>query len=526
MSLANTRLGREFSQTTGWNVLIYGGGTAIALIAGLISASSRLSLIALFIGLIAAVTFAFSRRALLWLTLISALVVTGVVQLYLPDLRYVKILVPLTAGMLFVHGLMDAFSHPQERKGHRSSAIVFWAYAFFAIALISMVLNWDGFGLATLGLKSYFQVWIFFFALLLAHWTAQDFARLPQAFLWLALLQLPFVLHQYLVLAPLRVGLADDIIPVDIVAGTFGATLFGGGANAVLAAFIFIVIACLLGLWKYGVLSKTKVILFSVPIMAPVLFNEAKISAVYLPLIFLVLFYKDIVQKPLRFLLLGGALFAVFALIMTALTLSHPSGNLRTWSDLISLTFEKQTTSLSERKGEWGELTRWTSLTFWAEENIAGNPFKLLIGHGPGASRVQDSEDGLGLASTLAETRYRGLRIGVTGISALLWDTGVLGLAAMLGLFYAAYRTAGKLASEYAGIDKFRAGIFDGLRAGIAVLVVSLAHKDFIAFHIPYQTLILFIFGYLVVARYQLLQQQRETLPVRQPFRPQAVNLR
>jgi len=46
--------------------------------------------------------------------------------------------------------------------------------------------------------------------------------------------------------------------------------------------------------------------------------------------------------------------------------------------------------------------------------------------------------------------------------------------------------------------------LFDGLRAGICVLTLSLAHKDFFVFNIPYQTLVLLILGYLVVSIVQI----------------------
>jgi hypothetical protein len=228
-----------------------------------------------------------------------------------------------------------------------------------------------------------------------------------------------------------------------------------------------------------------------------VFINEAKISAVYLPVIFISLFYRDIIQRPGRFVLvaMGGA--GVIAALLTALTLLHPTGKLQTWSDLFEFVYEGQTATLSERQGRGADLSRWTSLKFWVEENATSNPVYVLVGHGPGASRVEDR--GLDLAETLAEKKYRGLNIGYTAVSSLLWDTGILGLVAIVGMFYSAYRAAGRLASGYAGHDEFRAGVFEGMRAGVLILAISLLHKDFFVFHIPYQTLLLLMFGYLVI---------------------------
>ncbi len=85
-------------------------------------------------------------------------------------------------------------------------------------------------------------------------------------------------------LVPRRVGLANNIVPVDIVAGTFGAILEAGGANAVLAAYQVIIVGCLLALWKNGALSGFTAAILSVLLLSPMLINEAKITALYLPL--------------------------------------------------------------------------------------------------------------------------------------------------------------------------------------------------------------------------------------------------
>jgi hypothetical protein len=383
-------------------------------------------------------------------------------------------------------------------------------WAFVLIAGASMIVNWDP-GVAALGFKSYFPMWTLLFALALVRFRVEDFDPLLKALLVVAFVQLPFVLHQYLVLVPLRTHLGPGIVPVDILVGTFGGNAFGGGANAVLALFVFIVFACLLGLWKYGALSGMKTALFGLPILLPVFFNEAKVSVFYLPVIVAVLFYTDIVRRPLRLLAVMGAGAGLFAALMTAMMIFHPGGDLRSWSELIDVTYRQQVADVHELRGQHSELTRWTALTFWVNENIGAHPVNILIGYGPGASRMPE-EDELAFTKTLAEKRYHeGLRIGYTALSAILWDTGVLGLIAILGIFAAAYRAADYLARAWAPRNPFRAGIFDGLKAAICLIVISLAHKDFFVLHLPYQTLVFLILGYLMIARYQLAQEEQQS---------------
>ncbi len=486
----------------GHTVAVYVAAALISLLGGFISASGRPGIIAIFIGLLVCIAVVSSRKALLWFVIIGGIVVIGTTQLYLPGSKYIRYIVPLATYVLIFHWAIDYMGKRTEFISPSFPAPVKWAISFIVLALISTVINMSDPGVAFMGLKGYFQMWALFFGLVFVSWQPKIIDSIPKGILLIALLQLPFALHQYFVLVPKRIGMGSGVVAVDVVAGTFGATVYGGGANAVLAAFMMIVVACLVALWKNGALSTIKTAGMSILFLSPVFINEAKISVIYLPLIFIVIFYKEILEKPLKFLISGIAMIGILAALMTALTLAQPSGKLQTWTDLVNFTIERQTASISERHGQFSELSRITALTFWGKEHISANPVHILIGHGPGASRVQDG--GMDLASTLAEERYNGLKIGYTAFSALLWDTGILGLAFVLGLFISAFRTANWLSNYYRHKDAFKAGLFDGLRAGIAVLILSLAHKDYFAFHFPYQTLVMLIIGFLVVSRLQV----------------------
>ncbi|MDX9740827.1 MAG: hypothetical protein RBT81_06570 [Gammaproteobacteria bacterium] len=478
---------------------VYAAAAACALLAGMVSGTGRPGLIALFFAGIAALVLASSRKALLWAVVAGGIVVTGLTQLYLPEARIVKFVVPLISLLLLVYALMDMLAGRPDVLPKTMPGMVTWMLVFTGIAAVTTLVNWDP-GVALLGFKGYFTLWTLVFALLLSRWRVADLDGLLKLMLGIALLQIPFVMHQYLVLVPLREGLGPGVIPVDILVGTFGGNALGGGANAVLALFSFVVFACLLGLWRHGAVSGVVAFSLGLPIIAPVFFNEAKIAVFYLPVVVLLVFWQDLALRPLRFLAVGGAAAILFGLLMTAMTVFHPGGNLRTWSDLINVTWEQQVADIEDLRGQHSELTRWTALTFWAQEHARAHPLHVAVGHGIGASRVAE-EGEWSVTRTLAEERYHaGLRIGYTAISSILWDTGVLGLIAIVGGLISAWRTAGRLALEHAGVDPFHAGIFDGLKAGIAIVALSLAHKDFFVLHLPYQTLVLLMLGYLALA--------------------------
>jgi hypothetical protein len=135
---------------------------------------------------------------------------------------------------------------------------------------------------------------------------------------------------------------------------------------------------------------------------------------------------------------------------------------------------------------------------------------QTLLGHGPGASREPDDTTMLEVNGTLAQKKYPGLRIGYTGLSTLLWDTGLIGTVCVLGMFGSAFFMAGRLAAHYRQRrDAFHTALFEGLQAAVAVLVLSLAHKNFFAVHLPYQAIVYLLIGFiahssLVIARRQV----------------------
>lgn len=484
-----------------------------AVVGGVVGATGNVNIYITLVALVATAGMLMSRSALLWFAIFGGTVIVGVLQLYLPETRYVRYVFPLVGCGLVLHGILDQLARPADHRAAGGPAIWPWAAGFFGITLLSLLLNFSSTDAAVLGLKTYFQMWPFLLGLVLVRWSPGVIRTIPRAMLLVVLLQLPFVVHQYVFLVPLRYGLGTAPVgfqPVDIVAGTFGAHLYGGGANAVLAAFMMMALACFAGLWKHGALTTSRAVSLSLVAISPLLLNQTKISVLYLLLIFVVLFFRDVVKKPAKFLLAALSMTALLAVLMTAMVMTHGHLEERSWRGLIDFTVESQQTTIRERSGQFSELTRWTALTFWAEEHSRANPVVTLIGHGPGASRVQ--EEGLsGGVDSLAKQRYSGLQIGYTAISALLWDTGILGLAVTLGLFLSAFRCAGWISAHYRGQDPFRAGLFDGLRAAIAVLALSLAHKDFYIYHMPYQTLVLLVLGFLMVYRLQVVGRDDDT---------------
>jgi hypothetical protein len=205
-----------------------------------------------------------------------------------------------------------------------------------------------------------------------------------------------------------------------------------------------------------------------------------------------VIFKNEILVRPGRAILSGTFIAGILAGLLVAYSAFY-ADDAQSVGDLVAGTVE-QNFSSDVGHGEF-YLNRWSALAYWSAEHSIRRPADFLIGHGTRASR--EGGGGLDAGNTLASRRYPAMGIGITGASALLWETGFFGLSLVLGMFMVAFRTAGILRERYRH-DAYRSGLFSGLQAGVAILTLSLFHKSFFVFDIGYQTIIMLLFGFLV----------------------------
>ncbi len=469
---------------------------AAGVFAGVVGASGSLPLVALAAAAISALFLLRSASALFWFVIVAGIVVTGVAQLYLPGSRYIRYIVPAASFALFLHGISYRLSRLQQ--GRDKSGLQGWAIVVLSLLLISAAINTTGAISTANGLRMYLQVAILPVAMVLLCLPDTTLKFTARLLLVIAFLQLPFVLHQYFVLVPFRERIDDGgLVPVDIVTGTFGGMLLGGGPNSVLSLFMIVVVGCLAGLWRQQQLSGLKLAIASMLLLSPILVNNSKVSLIYLPLMFAVVFFRDVVERPARFVKTSIAIAVVLVTVLISLTNSVQPDKVGSWQELLDTIVQQQLTPIEERQEDYSPLTRWTAITFWVQEHRNANAVQTLLGHGPGASRSRSS--GLPVSDSLAQKRYGGMPIGFSAVSALLWDIGLVGLTAVVGLFLAAFGAAGRVIRRLRDVDPVLCGITQGLRGGIAMIVVSLAHKDHLIVNLPFQTLVFLILGAVAV---------------------------
>jgi hypothetical protein len=435
---------------------------------------------------------------LLWGTVVGALVISGLFKLYLPQLQLVRWALSPIAILLALYAVWGTPGLGPNPGWRPVPSVIWWALGFFAAVTLASAFSQFLPTRFIVGFKGYFQVWGLLIALAFIPWPPNVIDRLPRVFLVIAFLQLPFVLHQFLFLVPARAHLGNGIVPIDVVAGSFGASMQGGGANAVLNAFLAMVIAGLIAARQLNVISTVKLFLLSAPLTLPIFVNEAKVSVIYLLAVFAVLYGKDLIQRPLRFLLALLPVSLLLIALMTSFVLHAPStARLESIQDLIHWTY--QYNIANDEVGD--ELSRFGGFKFWIDRHGLVDIKGTLIGHGLGYTRVGDIEtpyretagalaDGIPVVINLKQN------IGNTAVVALLWETGLFGLLLILGLLAATFRSAGRLERAYADVPE-RAAALRAARPAIAIILITLAHKNVLVFDVAYQTLLMIIIGFV-----------------------------
>jgi hypothetical protein len=283
-----------------------------------------------------------------------------------------------------------------------------------------------------------------------------------------------------------------------------GASFTGGGSNALMSILLVTAIAIMASGYRAGTLPLRWVVPGMIICVVPVLLNANRIAMFYLLLVLVMVFGRQLLANPRR------SMTGVIALLVMVLAAVWANANLtgRTdegdgWRELFQTTYER---NFEEEFGYGAyDLNRVTSIVFWWQEAAKHRRLdKILFGHGPGAAR-EAGDSALGVM-TLAKRRYPGVGIGLTAVSALLWELGVVGLAVAFGILWSAYRSANYVIQHLPETD-YRSWVARGLKVAVVVFAISFFHKNTFVFHMIYQTLLLAIVGTLATWHYFLARE-------------------
>lgn len=477
----------SFVKPVGWPIMV-GLFTLTALLAvffGLIAVTTNAILIGLAAGLLLGVLLAALPIWSIWLVLFAGLLVVGVLPLWVDFLVSKSTWgVSMLGFMLFLGAIYKLLTTPGLAR--TTPAFIWVALIFFVFSVAGTLVQWYSAGEFLGAFKRYFQVWGLMFALA---WVVDDrnqFRRWKVFLLIVAIMQLPFALYELIVIVPKREALVMSLpllVPIDAVAGTFGASLYSGGANAAMATFLIITFAFLLSHTREKTLPRKYFVLLAIPVLAPLFLGETKVVVILLPLMFLVLYRKELIARPHLGLvgLLTGALLT-FAAAYAYMSLSE-----KNMEDQIA---EILRYNVQEKGYGAYMLNRTSVLTFWAEKQGAHDPVSFVIGNGLGSAHTYAS-----LVPGHVALRYPRYGIGLTGVSTLLWDTGIFGLGLFMSVLALAWRSAGSL-QRIAPDPSVRADA-SAIQAATAVFAFYVFYRTDLLVTMSFQVVFVALLGYL-----------------------------
>lgn len=413
-------------------ILAFLGGILLAILFGLLATTANPIFIALGIGLLLGGMLLTKPAWIIWVVLVLGMLVAGVISIWVDELASkAKWGVSLLGFLLMLIALLRVISVPDTVRG--TPAFVWLVLVFILYTVLNSIAHlssaYEIFG----GFKRCFQVAGVMFALAWLGFTEKQVRRWQVFFIVVAIVQLPWAIYELVKLVPIRESVADaypGMVPIDVVAGTFGASMFGGGSSGQMAIFLIVVLAFLIARWREKLLGFGKFLFLLSFTLLPLFMGQTRVVVILLPIMFLTLYRREFITRPhvaLGVLALGTVLTIVvgyFYLSSSAVSIEH---------ELIN------TLKYNIHEAGYGNnvLNRTTALTFWLERQGLHDPISIVFGNGLGAAHSA--------TNGYISRQYPGYGIDLTALSSLLWEEGLFGTVLFLGTFVLVWRTAGHL---------------------------------------------------------------------------------
>lgn len=477
-----------FTKPAGWPIMVgvFMLAVILSVFFGLVAVTANTIIIGLAVGLLVGVLIIGKPIWTMWLILVLGLLVSGVLPLFLDVLATKAVWgISILGFVLLASVFFKTATNPLIAK--HTPGFIWVALIFLLFAVVNSLIQWQGLAVFLGGFKRYFQVWGLLFAMA---WLVSDqnlIRRIIGFVLIVALIQLPFALYELIKLVPLReAALASypGMVPIDVVAGTFGATLYGGGSSGQMATFLILIFGFLLARWQEHTLSAGRLVILSFFVLTPLFLGETKVVVILLPLMFLVLYRREIILRP-HFALLGLVVLSVMIVAAGYVYMGFSKGGLdKNIADTLSYNIYQE--------GYGGYLlNRTTVFSFWLEHQGLSNPFSFFFGNGMGSAQSPYGSLTPGHIA-LKYTRYG---IGLNAGATLLWDTGIFGFGMFLLVLILAWSSANRLRRESL-IPTVRADAL-ALQASIALLSAHLSYSLALLDSLSFQIVFAMTLGYL-----------------------------
>jgi hypothetical protein len=469
--------------------------SALAILLGLLAYTSSPILVALAASAVAAPILAFRPQFSLWLLLVGGLLIAGLVPIWSDGQagRAVWGLSALSFFLLLTLVVQAAMSSKVRRD---TPGFVWILLALVVFASVVSLLRWAGAYEFLSGFKRYFQAFGVLAAFAWLGLTDRDLSRIRTFVLIVAVVQLPWAAYELVRLVPIREAtrlLYPGMIPIDVVAGTFGANLTKGGANGEMAAFLIVVLGFMLSRMRHQVPGARRLMWLAPLVALPLFMGETKVVVVLIPLLFATLYRRALITRPL--VGLGGLLVGV--LLTAGVTTAYLTFAGKDLSTQVSDTLDY---NVRDRAYGGLLLNRTTVIGHWAGEQGLADPLSPVVGNGLGSAH--DATGGH------VARRYPGYGISLTAASILLWEVGILGFGLVLLALAAAWRCASRIAGG--AVEPWVKADAEALQAALPLFAFYLFYRPAMLEGFPFQIFFCGLLGYLAwLARREAVLRRR-----------------
>lgn len=493
MALTTSSQTTNSNKNSGIGILSILLGVLITVFLGVFIAFGSPVLLAIFLSLIIGCICIAIPKMAVWVAVVGSIVLSGVTELYFPQFQQIRWAVSLLSMALIVISLgAGALSRRDEKISYESKITLVMVLLLFASVALSLIANPSVLKNSIIGMKNYFQMYGVLLSLAFFKYSAENAKRFMQFLFVLSLVQLPFALQQFIYYVPLRdtvLAAQHNIVAIDIVAGTFGGNLYGGGRSSTLALLQSIAILIVLLKWTVKENKTALTLFYGFWIFIPMALNEAKLFIVLIPLGLFIAFRKEILAHPIKTLI--SIIVMVSLLLALLFVYSLLPG--QQFTSFESFMNESIAYNMGDKGYGSAVLNRTTVYSFWWSQNIShGDILHSLFGHGLG----QTNSAGVNVDHNLANTIYAKYAIGLTGTSAMLWEVGLVGTAVFFMFLFFAFRLGTALVNTWAGSSQWP--YLKAAQASIVMFAISMFHNNYLVTDIGTQALMMVVVGYLL----------------------------
>lgn len=452
----------------------------VALFFGFVAVTSSFVLVSMAAALLLGAFLLAKPSWNIWLVFSLGLLVAGVVPIWADYIASKAVWgISIMGFMLMGSAIFSMAATP--RTASTTPGFVWLALVFMLYAILSTLVQFHSLGEFFAGFKRYFQAFGLLFAFSWLALGEQDIRRWRRFFVFVALVQLPFAVYELIDLVPLRQSFGIPyLVPIDVVAGTFGANLYTGGANSEMATFLIIVFAFMLVRRRANLLRTGHLVLLAPFVLTPLFLGETKVVVILLPMMFLVLYRRELLARP-HYAVVGLALGAV---LTVGAGMAYLSITKTTLDEQIQETLSY---NVYEKGHGANKLNRTKVLSFWAERQGTHDPVSFVLGNGLGSAHTNTGGH--------VAMRYPTYGIGLTTASTLLWELGIVGITLFLGILVLAWCTAGRLRREAA--DALVRADASAIQAVLPLFGLYVFYKVSLLETLSFQIVFAVLLGYL-----------------------------